>query len=1039
MRACSVIIASMLAATLSHAADLKLIPTPQQVQALPGSFDFKGSVVTLAPKAPAEDNLALRQVVEEVVREMKPKGTGVETSRRALIIGEIALMAGELKGQDLSVLADKGPEAYFLLVSPDKVLVAGNSPAGTFYGVQTVKQLIRANRIGTTIPCCRILDWPGLKYRGYSDDISRGPIPTMDYFKREIRTMAEFKMNLLTFYTEHVFKLQKHPVIAPEDGLTAAQVKELSAYARQYHVELVGNFQSFGHFYQILKHPEYAHLRETGGIITPVKEESYQFLDDVYSEIAPAYDSPLFNVNCDETEGLGTGPSKDLAAQIGVGGVYVRHMIRIHDLLRDKYHKRMMMWGDIALQHPDIVRNLPKDTILLSWGYGARDTYDSAIEPFTKAGFEFMVCPGVSCWSQIFPNYRNALVNIQNYTRDGAKFGALGALNTTWDDDGENLFTWNFYGTNWGGACAWKPADSRIEDYDAAYAQVSYGTPDDKLTRAITLLAGCAQNPLTEHNSDRAFWVRPFGALATTFEAVTKQADKLCATTGEAIKLLGQAKVEASLDAGDMDYLIFAARRLQFIGRSRQLWLQACARTTEALLAFPDTKPTAAALQQAQAATDEMVKTVTELRTEYERLWLLENRPWWLKEMSGKYEALIRDATAQSQKIAAAREALAAGKMPDIAALGLKVLETGRRDTRALPTTEPILPADAKWWNDQWAYRLPVKLQFGAKAVTDYPVEVAVNFGEVKPEPASLRAVEVKPDGQMVVGPAQLIALPDGKTTVAFIAPGQSAAKSARVFALYYDAAGTAAKPPAEGPALTAKLEGGWATIDSGPARMIVGAQGGHVFEWFVKALGDLEITEPGRGGWAGFCDAGDLDRSAQFDLTLEAAGPVLARLKGSAKNGANERTLTFYAGQPLVEVMLAQPVGFYWDYDSIANFAADKGNPGTALFSDGFQEPVCKSDEQVHVVRGNVTWCAKTRADGLLLANLTPEVAARHMTGPGGGWGGVGIEGSAPVSHFVTFADKITGDPAAVLNAVQQTLDLRNQPQMWMGKVEKR
>jgi len=131
--------------------------------------------------------------------------------------------------------------------------------------------------------------------------------------------------------------------------------------------------------------------------------------------------------------------------------------------------------------------------------------------------------------------------------------------------------------------------------------------------------------------------------------------------------------------------------------------------------------------------------------------------------------------------------------------------------------------------------------------------------------------------------------------------------------------------------------------------------------------------------------------------------------------------------------------VGFYWDYDSIANFAADKGNPGTALFSDGFQEPVCKSDEQVHVVRGNVTWCAKTRADGLLLANLTPEVAARHMTGPGGGWGGVGIEGSAPVSHFVTFADKITGDPAAVLNAVQQTLDLRNQPQMWMGKVEKR
>jgi len=136
---------------------------------------------------------------------------------------------------------------------------------------------------------------------------------------------------------------------------------------------------------------------------------------------------------------------------------------------------------------------------------------------------------------------------------------------------------------------------------------------------------------------------------------------------------------------------------------------------------------------------------------------------------------------------------------------------------------------------------------------------------------------------------------------------------------------------------------------------------------------------------------------------------------------------------------MLAQPLGFYWDYDSVNNFAAATGNPGTALSSDGFTQAICKSDEQVHVDRANVTWCAKTRADGLTLANLTPEVAAHHMTGPGGGWGGVGIEGSAPVSHLLTFADKLTGDPAAMLNVVTQTMDLRNQPQMWMGKAERR
>ena len=45
----------------------------------------------------------------------------------------------------------------------------------------------------------------------------------------------------------------------------------------------------------------------------------------------------MFNVCCDETWGLGTGPSRDLAQQIGVGGVYVRHIRRVHHLLRNNY------------------------------------------------------------------------------------------------------------------------------------------------------------------------------------------------------------------------------------------------------------------------------------------------------------------------------------------------------------------------------------------------------------------------------------------------------------------------------------------------------------------------------------------------------------------------------------------------------------------------------------------------------------------------------------------------------------------------------
>ena len=178
-------------------------------------------------------------------------------------------------------------------------------------------------------------------------------------------------------------------------------------------------------------------------------------LDDLYSEVCPLLPFPMFNVCCDETCGLGNGPSKALADQIGVGGVYVRHIRRVHDLLQSKYGKRMMMWGDIILQHPDKLDQIPKDTVMLTWGYGAAESFENQIVPFTQAGYDFFVCPGINNWSRILPDFGVTVQNIQNFVRDGAKHGALGMLNTEWEDDGEALQGYKWHGYAWGAECAW--------------------------------------------------------------------------------------------------------------------------------------------------------------------------------------------------------------------------------------------------------------------------------------------------------------------------------------------------------------------------------------------------------------------------------------------------------------------------------------------------------------------------------------------------------------------------------------------------------
>jgi N-acetyl-beta-hexosaminidase len=138
---------------------------------------------------------------------------------------------------------------------------------------------VRGEGAKAFIPAVKIIDWPTMRWRGVSDDISRGPVPTVDYIKKQIRTEAFFKLNMHSFYMEHTFSSESHPLIGPEGGsLTAAEIKELVAYARHYHVELVPEQQTFGHLHKALRLEKYADLAETpyGDVLSPQQEGSYK-------------------------------------------------------------------------------------------------------------------------------------------------------------------------------------------------------------------------------------------------------------------------------------------------------------------------------------------------------------------------------------------------------------------------------------------------------------------------------------------------------------------------------------------------------------------------------------------------------------------------------------------------------------------------------------------------------------------------------------------------------------------------------------------
>ena len=135
-------------------------------------------------------------------------------------------------------------EGYFLDVRPEGVVVIAESEKGVFYGVMTLLQLLRHEKRSHTVEGVSILDFPALRVRGITDDISRGQVSTLENFKKIIRFCARYKLNVYSPYIEDMFQFSRHPLIGKNRGaLSSSEWKELDACAASYFVELIPTFQ----------------------------------------------------------------------------------------------------------------------------------------------------------------------------------------------------------------------------------------------------------------------------------------------------------------------------------------------------------------------------------------------------------------------------------------------------------------------------------------------------------------------------------------------------------------------------------------------------------------------------------------------------------------------------------------------------------------------------------------------------------------------------------------------------------------------------
>jgi hexosaminidase len=243
------------------------------------------------------------------------------------------------------VFTDKGTEnlpdqGYRLTITPQQVIIAAKG-AGLFYGVQTLLQLIPAERTASIkLPCAQIEDYPRFGYRGLMLDVCRHFF-SVEFVKKTIDLMAYYKLNNFHWHLTDDqgwrIEIKKYPRLTeigsqraqtvignyhdrtpqqfdntPHGGFyTQDQIRDVIKYAADRYINIVPEIEMPGHSMAALAaYPELScdpgktyKVYETWGVVKDVycpSDKTFDFLEDVLTEVMDLFPSKFIHIGGDE-------------------------------------------------------------------------------------------------------------------------------------------------------------------------------------------------------------------------------------------------------------------------------------------------------------------------------------------------------------------------------------------------------------------------------------------------------------------------------------------------------------------------------------------------------------------------------------------------------------------------------------------------------------------------------------------------------------------------------------------------------------------
>jgi len=387
--------------------DCSIIPAPRQYQLMPGTFSFKSSSAIVAPETLGEIAGLFAESVSDIL------GSKLRVTTRGEKNGNILLSL------DKSVMNTEG---YELKIDPSHIEIKASTPAGIYYGLQTLHQLLISAGKGI-VSSLSINDSPRFAWRGIMLDVSRTFMP-VNLVKRYIDMFSWYKLNVVHLHLTDDqgwrIEIKRYPLLTEVGSKFDAkynamggyysqdEIRELVKYAQLRNVTLVPEIELPGHACAALAaypwlscaslKPEIHTFFEGPNVHNEIfcagKPEVYEFIFNVLDELIALFPSEYIHIGGDEAPKeewkkcsycQKTIRDNNLANEEELQSYFVK---RIGEHLRNK-NRILIGWDEIYDGG-----KLRGDEVLMFWrGWKAESVNKAA-----SSGFKIVASPTTHCY-----------------------------------------------------------------------------------------------------------------------------------------------------------------------------------------------------------------------------------------------------------------------------------------------------------------------------------------------------------------------------------------------------------------------------------------------------------------------------------------------------------------------------------------------------------------------------------------------------------------------------------------------------------------